>query len=239
MTSALNKALYVAVIDHARVWIGADGFRLKMVEENQGRFDGPILRRIARDYSVGRGIHASENGADGAADGLARLANNLADRWPNGLYDRAEACAELAKKAEGKYTHGFQASLMTKLMWFLKPKDWTVFDQFAAKGVGIPNGGDSIARMLDYYRELDERGFVGFTRAIQKVVCKSEYPFLHATRIIDNALMRIGGRGEDNAYFASRPEHFLTVLPKSAASSLKALAEQLGKEFARNNFIPT
>lgn len=229
--------LYWALVDHARGWISSDAFRVKLVQLNGDRLNEKLVRRIARDYAVGRGIVASENGDDAAGKGIARLANNALEQWGPTLCERAEACSRLASKFQDKgYTHKYEASLATKLMWFLAPKGWTVFDRYAADALGTRNCSVDI-RMPLFYETLELNGFSDFSKKIQKRIKVSEYQHLHGTRVIDALLTRRGGRQANALGAGEQAPHFLTQLPTSARNDLDYLARTVSDDLSDHKFM--
>lgn len=251
------ELLYWAVIDQYRQSLSLDGIGLRLVEQNGG-LDVRRLRRIAKTYNVVRGINGAtqeekKRGSDPHAEWFVCELNKLACDWPATLLGRADRCAVLAEKACGSdqggkngqsHTNGYQASAVTKLMWFLKPDDWTMFDDLAATGLGIPkpafetietNGkthriSNSITRMKAFYKELDRRNFVEHARSINCTIkTTTDLLGLRGERIIDKFLMLLGSKSiAENSNWKEDVigdnREFLDLVPPNLKDDLHSIA---------------
>lgn len=159
--------LELAVVEHYRNWLCFDGIERARVDADGGSFDATRLRRIASYYRVSRGIRRSKEHRKAKTDPnavwLAQRVEGDSQNWPESLGDRADLCKQIAVDAEadqcdGKSrTNGCQASAVTKFMWFLHPDGWTVFDNFAARGLSVDQRKSATDRMVDFYDRLDKR----------------------------------------------------------------------------------
>lgn len=217
--------VYWATIEHYRWWLTADGVRFKAV--NGQKMTGDALRSIAVDYRVSRGIRSGKEG------GLANLVNKYCEKWPEALMDKADACAKLAKEAGTKnITRGHLASAATKLMWFMQPRGWTMYDRFAADGLEVPKNADSIARMKTFYEALEEKGFLKEEDIADSIIKDTAFGDLRGSRVIDKFLML---RGFDVGRCVSTVRdcgYFLEVLPPAIRQDLENLASAMAKRFA-------
>jgi hypothetical protein len=116
-------------------------------------------------------------------------------------------------------------------MWFTKPKNWTIFDRYAADGLGVPGSAESGKRMLDFYKVLHDREIPKTWEAMQGLINCRALKGLPATRIVDSFLMSKGGRGGDDksirlAKFA------MGLLSKEMANNVHDLALEIQDNFA-------
>ena len=231
-----GESIYWATILYARLWWNSDGPRLLSIREF-GKMEPKMLRGIAMEYNVNRGIVGADKDKDRAAEGLCELLNDARETWPTGLVDRAEACREILDKAmkSDSYVHGYQISAITKFMWFLKPDGWTVFDSFAAQGAGVNRVSGSCKRMELFYQKLTDLGFERLSQEMQVMIDVDVFGELPATRILDMHLMILGKYGPDKLAIGSL-ENFLLVLPNQTSQELKALAEKLQSRFGNDVF---
>lgn len=188
MTRQRSRA-FNAVLEHHRCWVSSDGACFNLVRS--AGLTPAIAYTIAQDYGVARTI--------GKRDRVASLAVEISSitdsAWKVSLADREDLCRGLGKAhkkgATGKKRH-LPISGISKLMWFLRPDGWTMYDSFARKGlVGASKGAP------DFYKKLDQCGFVECAAAITKE-CRALGLPLFGERVIDKFLML---RGMDNAAY--------------------------------------
>ena len=231
-----ENLLYWAVIEHYRTWLSFDGIELTRLKKTNVGLDKDAVRRIAREYQVNRGITGPKDKkklVDKAAPWIAKTLNGT--RWPTPIQDRAAVCADVAIKADRlNHTKGKAASAMTKLMWFLHPKGWTLFDRFVANAFDIPGTG-SVRRMQAFYTELDQRNFVQWATTLNADLGKSKrFGVLFGERVIDKYLMLVGSdQAQINALIATNMA-FLQILPPPTGTALKKLALQIANAHAAN-----
>jgi hypothetical protein len=232
--------LFWAVTEHVRTWLGDDGPFRHMIEKQNGCLDGITLRRIAIAYNVSRGIRKGADGVDHAG-ALAQIINN-ASPWPSDLRARAYKCLEIAKEAQSRgHTTGLQASGLTKFSWFVQPDCWTVYDRFVAGAMKV-RGGAPEAKVMQFYEELEKRGFVDVAKQVQAQVDKWQTMPLFGARVLDKFMMLSGARetGEFNwaNSFVWTAKSFLEILPDEWRQSVERLAESVettidGRDFLR------
>jgi hypothetical protein len=192
--------LRAAVLEHFRTLLGLDGAARQRIAVHG--LDGTLVRRIAREYRVSRGIVA------GQEHGLAQLLLDLCPHWPATLEERCGFCINLGEgAAEGRLTHGRQVSAMTKLMWFLNPEGWTRFDRLAADAMGIAQV-PSDERARRYYAALSNRGFLDTAQVINGMLEDQGAPGLFGERIFDKYLMlaALARQGDETPLLADLPE---------------------------------
>jgi len=226
-TSTQAGPAWWAVIEHHRTWIAADGcYRLEI--ESNG-LTPELARHIAREYRVARTIGAVAAG-DSGIGALVEAIN--ASEWPDKLEDRAKLCIEIAEThrekskelGQGQKWHA-PVSAVTKLMWFLRPGGWTMFDRFARMGL-IGNRNDP----LKFYRKLETINFAGLSDQLYVECRRKGFPDLHGERIVDKCLM-YHGAGENSDFVRTSTminRHYLSLLPREAAERLRRLADTTG-----------
>ena len=242
-----KSLLYWSVIEHHRWWVSDDQIQLHRARAAGGVHDAKSVRRIAKAYAVSRGIRKLDK-SDLGASWLADILNKT--KWPstNGLIkDRAAICCRLAVDAsEHKLldpdgikgvTRGVLVSAMTKLMWFLHPSDWTMFDRYAADGLGI-GVADSQKRSKAFYKKLAENGFSDVCRHGNDIIahsdlakfCSNEIPVLYMERVIDKYRMFRGFPEEDAKDKIHSLGAYLGVYPTDFRARIEQLADKLAAE---------
>ena len=235
-----TPSLYWATIGYADAWWITDGANVRRIARLNGQTATNLMECIAREYKVFRGLEAGKRNC------LRDILNSEAEKWPDQaeggkclLVTRAERCVEIMECArkDGCFSNDSrQISAVTKFMWFLRPDGWTVFDNLASKGLGLPSG-DTIKRMKKFYEGLSKRGFEDVTRRMQEVIDNtiirsnslSPYHGLHATRIIDRLLM---DRSREELSARTRAE-YLAIGPHDRRE-LDELAKKLEHEFKKD-----
>ncbi len=209
--------IFWAVIEHHRWWFADDGVHLQSIAQNG--LNGQNLRNIAKSYFVSRGIYG------GRESELAEHINNQSTEWPENLLERCQFCANLATYAEEEgWTRGQQASAMSKLMWFLKPTKWTMFDQFAANGAEVPRNANPLLRMQNFFTAIHNRGFTHAAGEIQAVIDEREQICLFGERVIDKFLMLRGFDENRRTTTINYCQYYLNILPEAQKNSLIDLA---------------
>ncbi|WP_103729382.1 hypothetical protein [Novosphingobium sp. HII-3] len=162
---------YIAVVDAYKWWINSDfGFLqatgVLAADGSEtgvavGTFDVTTMRRIARAYTVNRNIPAHAADAEGQRLAQALQAADVETWLCKPFAERAKCLADFVRSnpvqleadANGKVTERQLASALSKLTWFLRPRDWTIFDKFVGAAVlGRDQAG--IAQMTAYYETL-------------------------------------------------------------------------------------
>ena len=123
-------------------------------------------------------------------------------------------------------------SLVSKVLWFISPHNWTMYDKFAKKGLAkITHTTFPSLDGIGFYRELEKYNFDTTINAMNAVLEDSKFNQLLPERIIDNYLMLLGGRFEERAnYFKNNPRLLSSFFPEDFCKDLF--------EAFKNNFIP-
>lgn len=191
---------YWAVLHYQKWWMFFDQAELSLVKSEE--LTGTNLRRIAANYRVARGIgpryprempkptaEVREQEMVRRTDGLAKLLRTRIKHWPTGLVERETYCREILETAkQHQFVHGNQISAITKLMWFLKPDAWTMFDDLAAEGLGV---GKRVkpARSAAFYAKLHKLGFDQMVESIREALDATPLDGMPAGRVIDSFLV--------------------------------------------------
>jgi hypothetical protein len=225
-----DRPVYWATLNYIRWWWATDGLRLGAIRRSRG-FTPKVLRSMAVEYNVNRGIVSAKAEIDDAANGLCKLVNASSRKWPISLTDRADFCVNLLNRAiNQQWVHGHQISLITKLMWFLRPIGWTPFDRFAASGLGIKPSAEPCRRMTQFYAALEGLSFQPLMKEMQAVVNGTQLNGLPATRIVDRLLMVRGGLASEAELIAASKE-FLSLLPSHTRKTVEGVGSKLQKTF--------
>ncbi|MBU2943520.1 hypothetical protein Q4525_01570 [Shimia thalassica] len=252
MTSQLSFLLKTATLEHYRRFLNNDGIFLKRAEKG---FDAELVRGIGKDYSVSRGIPVEQiNGdKDSNASLIAKKLNALSNHWPSSFLRRVDACEELAKRLQAKKTSGepttigTQASMVTKMMWFKQPFDWTMFDSMAEAGLGyksyvrkvdqqkeIPN---SIVRMQRFFQELETIGFSSAAKELNSVLSHNNLSDIFGERIIDKYLMLNGMKTVARAHCIRDCGIFMDLLPDNTQKKLECFWLDAGRNSTIKDFF--
>jgi len=234
-----KEAVYWAVTGYARWWLNYDAGLRSLVIKAGGSLEEDALAAIALLYNVARGLPGKERPAETKA--LLAVLNQASADWPVSLIDRAKLCGDIATKLQVKrLTRNHQVSGVTKFMWFLKPDRWTVFDRFAADGMGVSGSLSAQDRMRAFYQALHDAGFDRTERRLQQLIDASPWSTLPAARILDTLIMRREAARNRQGSMATGVNStaaisgFLDALPQDAAQSLHALASAAQTDLGSN-----
>ena len=257
--------LYWATIEYHRFWLSVDRPRLTVLSKGGGQMTPVLLRDIAREYKVVRNLKGQDkknNSEDETAQKICASLNSAMSSWPGIPHDRLDACkklivtirphtAEASSSKEKSQDEGREAksekkdektvdaaSAVTKFIWFMRPEGWTVFDSYAAKGVGIPPYR-AMERMEYFYKALILEKFHDLVEKMQDFIRKNSASMqeLPATRILDTLFMARGARGSGSDHGVALTEAYLNHLPKCIREELSALATALQKEYGPHSLV--
>jgi hypothetical protein len=239
-----------AVIEHFQGMLGNDGHYLAQIRESGGRLSTDLAVTIAKDYSVARTIHKYVKAENEPVLGISSLVfdiEELASNWPTDLFDRAKACCKIAEHHSERQTGKKKStpySGVTKIMWFLRPHGWTMFDSLAQFGLTGPGAGSKCVEA--FYQALEKENFFETCAEVQDILDKQGLKWLYAERVVDKFLMFRGSQWKDSepTYFRrarTRGERFLDVLDhhlqaSDARKRLECAAAQIGEIFPNSRF---
>jgi len=238
-----KSLIYWATIEHHRWWLCHDQVYLNLLAK-EGQLRPWIVRFIAKAYGVNRGIpRAADTGlSDPAATTIAEALGKAAPQFSGTLPQRFAICAEILQQLptsiRGNVPTPKFVSGTTKLMWFLKPAGWTMFDSFAADALGIPKGR-SFDRASHFYELLEKQGFSQRSEIGNALIQASEIPELYAERVIDKYLWLSGCTEAAREKAKAICDAYLQGLPSKYAKDLQALAFALASSLGEHLFSGT
>jgi hypothetical protein len=221
-----NHSLFWAVVGYSRWWLSTDAPFLQRIFRNGGRLDIETASKIMTNYNVARGFQSKGSVAFCCA---VEMANDRARNWPENLVARYLFCRSLAEEWQSiNATAKLQISAATKIMWFLRPQGWTMFDSYAAKGMGASSAES-------FYAALDANGFAAAVDSLGAVIGQSEWSSLPANKVIDFYLMQRGNFGGSDQNIDAKA--YLCVLPTASRNSLVNLATT-AQTILGHDFLP-
>lgn len=225
-----RRLLKWAVVEHYRLWLFFDGPELVRVQENNDRLTPQAVKRIAREYGILQGCPKGTSKLE-MAENIVRLLDRENEVHPDSFLERANRCAWLAKEAKRLgYVRSREASAMTKLMWFLRPEGWTMFDKYAADAIGTNEYESPIDRMEAFYSNLSERSFENAARRLGNALREDGWPDLHGERVIDKFLWL--SEADDRDVVIDNCRIFLTLLPNGVGDRLEHTAQKISEQHA-------
>ena len=117
-----------------------------------------------------------------------------------------------------------------------------------ADGMGVPRHLGAQTRMRRFYQALHEAGFDETRDELQGLADRSDWPSLHAARILDFLVMRRGYLRQKSGAsvngtnaLPSLPalQGFLDALPSAASKSLRTLANRAQEELGNDILLPS
>lgn len=246
-----------AYVEACRWWIWCDAGFVSELKGN-GKLDRHLVRRICNVYQVSRTIRVQKvphpegqtrrNGkikqvlvdGDPYAQFFADKLNGFADDMPAGLLATAEKLSKtISEIAQTIGTQPISAS--TKVLWFLQPDGWTMFDRWAATGV-LGEHKNTTECMESFYVALARRGFEERLQNLKKALQGACFGERLAERVIDKYLFLVGLSLEQNKQAAKAGEElpgdvadvkaqegFLLALPDDLRKSIVEVASKLAE----------
>lgn len=215
---------FLALAGYWFFWLTFDGPTLKKMEGKGGKLTGDLARKISVRYSTHRTFRKSSANKNEKWDAIAGAITALSQEMTGSLTDKAERCRACAEEL-GANTSAIPYSGVTKLVWFLKPERWTIYDRFVANALAPP-GTYGAERFSKFYQAL-EPSFDRVTEAIAEPVHAVEES-IRPERVIDSFLMLAGGPEE------RREEVRLKVacLPKLLRTRMDEASEEIARHLA-------
>jgi hypothetical protein len=139
--SVLKEMSLMAVIDAYRGWITADYFILRLTgvlskngdrsDNTIGHIDADTLGYILSEYSIRRNVAVE---GDARCNLIKKLNSDcMQGILKEGFTKRAELLCKFSD--ENRIGERKINSAYSKLTWFLRPEDWTMFDKFVNSAV--------------------------------------------------------------------------------------------------------
>jgi hypothetical protein len=273
-----KEPLYYATIEYHRFWLSVDQPRLSLMKQNSGKIETELLKDIAQEYRVKRNFKAlDEQTLDNEtnASKICDILNSAKPSWQNSsALDRLASCKKIieeirkyssgastkinAKKTASKKRKKVQnnkektinaASAVSKFVWFMKPDGWTIFDKYAADGIGIPQTisinkegalrPSALDRMECFYTALAYENFFILAAEMQLFIRKNAPTFakMPAARILDTLFMARGERGAASEHGVKLTKAYLNGLPTPLKEELRGLACALHKQFRNHELL--
>jgi len=240
--SVEQRISYWATIQLYRTYLFEDGPFLEMIRDAGGNMDSHTLSRIAYSYAVSRTIPAPPKNVDKSynLELFARAVLNLQKNWPSSTQDRAQACRtttcvlakNFSRRSDARIS-GAPHSAVTKLIWFLEPTGWTVYDRLAANAV--PKHGEDTEQRQERFYNIIKEPLAEWSDKIRQPLSQLD-PKLHAERLIDKYLL-ITGLGTDGRNRANIPNvHFLRLLPNEFRKRLVDVSTEVALLLPNNAF---
>jgi hypothetical protein len=203
-----NDFARLAVLDAYKGWITTDFGFLQLtgvldpagvpIGAELGCFDAHTMRKIAKAYTVSRNIpsHEGDRQAVQLADFLCSHEVTQVLRLP--FARRADGLAALAQRKpvilaenkNGKNVEKKIASAFSKLTWFLRPDDWTIFDKYVGVAV-LRKEGTGPKQMKEYYEGLG-RNWTNTSTALVDAAIGHDMNGWLGLRIVDKYLFLHG-----------------------------------------------
>lgn len=226
--SQRKNLLRAAVIETFLVTLGFDGYERKRLDVSS--LDSASVKRIANVYDFyPRIINFS---------GVAEMVNERAKYFDGTLMDRAEMCINIASNAHKKrYTqNGRQVSGFSKLFWFMRPNGWTIFDNRAATGLGVPRG-DTVKRARRFYETLARRDFARTAHSINLTFREYDFDTLYGERVLDKFLMLAGGAGDGDAPLIDGADAFPEFIPSAFRGTVNDVVNRVVEDHWEAKFF--
>ena len=237
-----EEKIFWGFVAHLRWWLIFDGGELSRLNRcNADKLDSDSIKRIAKNYSVRRGIKADRGIGDcnyyteTSAEWLARTINEFDRSKHDSLEDKARWCGKIAGDARNEnVTNGQQVSAITKLLWFRCQEGWTVYDSHASSAAGA-KGIDTLARMKSFYNILSRHNFIGHAKNVDEILKNGGFGYLYGCRVIDAFLMlnsRVKPPRGEKPWPETTMEDcklFLDCLPKAFRNDIVCIGKKIPK----------
>ena len=211
LITVCRQFLRPATIEHLRHWWASDGLFHHRIHMPDGAIDPVTVRQIFTAYGVNRGLRSGNEGL------VAEILQDELQYWPEQLLDRAERARHIATKLSQTpgisgetITKGVLLSGVSKVVWFVRPQGWTLYDSFARRGLGSSLRATGRDEYEKYYNRLDFLRFPMAMDLAREVIAASPFPYLWPERIHDKYLMLCG----------HVPDQGLTVVADDAHDAL-------------------
>ena len=243
---------YWATIELYRTWLLEDGPFLARLENASPEERLKILHEIAISYSVRRTIPAAPdndetNNKYANLEVLVEAIEQIIADWPPNFLQRAKKCREAARSAAANFARvkpakydadnsgkGAPHSAVTKLVWFLKPDGWTMFDSLASRAV-LPNSISGAGERQKHFYNTIDKDFAVYEAKAKPILAGFEArlhagpgfrPRLYAGRLVDKFLVL---RGDDakRTQWEQRNRIFLDLLPDAVRDPLVSTASEI------------
>jgi hypothetical protein len=249
--------LYWSLIKYTRAWWATDGARLNVVRGYQG-LNTHLIRSIADEYNVVRSLPGGYDISDEnheqsqkkkrvkfteQNDPVAVQIRTVLDahlkEWRGDLNDKAKICITICNalrkinvsesEKEVYALRNNALSAVSKLVWFLRPAEWTMYDRFACAGLFGEIKTTNETTFEKFYGALQNVNFLGYEKTLNQHLEKTIFKGIPASRVLDTLLMerasektKNSGTTDDRRMMYMRG--FLESLPESVSMTLRTSA---------------
>jgi hypothetical protein len=158
--------------------------------------------------------------------------NTAVEEWPDDLKCRADRCL---KVSEALSLPKKPLSAVTKLVWFLRPEGWTVYDSYAWRGLSC-GGNKGEERLREFYCKLHKKKFSHAAARIDGILSDTVWANIAGTRVLDVLMMLNGGLSVTLSDPNAR-QGFVDALPSGSGRALQDVARRIQEEMADDPFI--
>lgn len=228
MKQKTRYLLHAATVEHIRFWWGDDGIDFGRIKARR-KVGTDDVRRIFTRYRVGRGLlKSNDTGLDIGANGVSGLLNKEIRFWPATMKQRCNFIVRLSEEALQKgYSKGRLISGFSKIVWFMRPTGWTLYDSYAADALQIPKQLGAVDKVSRFYACLEDLGFVEACDRMRITVNDSNFPTLWPERIVDKALWIRGSNERQRAELDKNHQFYLNAIGPKNRLALGELIETL------------
>jgi hypothetical protein len=216
--------VHAALVEHYANWKSHDAKFLASFKDGlkRNQIDSVSLRNFTSQYGVGWHLER-----DREKEYSEIILQKLAEwRAKSSLTEKCRVVCGISREAQAKaVTNCFAASLASKTVWFLKPDNWTMYDNFAANGIGA-HGNKSEIKMNNFYERLDAFEVSALWESYRKTLTTSSFRFLWPERITDKLLMVLG---RPLRQFTFRFQGYGSAANPEDREALLSLATELAK----------
>ncbi|NEJ02802.1 hypothetical protein [Rhizobium ruizarguesonis] len=240
----LNSLPVLATIRYWWWWASHDLAYLRRIRQT-GAIDAQLVRLIARDYGIARGIRKEKNDPDGeiTTERATRIAEAINRRHHDFsicevMTDRLKLCLDIVTELNGSHdeserlTHNDFVSGVTKLSWFIAPHRWTMFDRLAAEALGI-KAGTARKKAAKFYERLTKAEFVGLAKemnaALEHNGLAAEH--FHAERIVDQYLWLSASNLVGRSLIIDKVSAFLDAIGSEQSRRLLKMGKMIESGF--------
>ncbi|MGR4844596.1 hypothetical protein ACIPSK_18550 [Rhizobium sp. LARHSG275] len=236
----LNSLPVLAAIRYWWWWASHDLAYLKRIGQT-GAIDAQLVRSIAKDYGIARGIRKEKNDPDGEIS--ARRATRIAEAVNRrnrdfsaceSMTDRFNLCLDIVTELKGNHddndrlTHYDLVSGVTKLSWFVAPDGWTMFDRLAAEALGIKSG-TAREKAVKFYERLANAEFAALTQEMNAALEHNGLAarHFHAERIVDQYLWLSASNPVGRSLIINKISAFLDAIGSEQSRRLLKMGKMI------------
>ena len=209
-------------------WLRCDAHFAKA--ELSKNLDGHWVRAIGEPYIVNRTIGGGQEQA---------VADLVLHSGQGDEMDIEERAARLSLALEKRaFAGNAPASAASKISWFVWPRNWTMYDSYAAKAVVGSPKETGLQRMERFYAALAMRGWRDALKDTRLVLADYGLEPLLAERAIDKFLFLHGAKAERGDKYTAPVDSFIGALPSDLSDRIVRAGEAIGEILAAVPLVP-